>query len=214
MGGLLILLAVISRDAALDGPVQPVRLDRAGDARRRSAPSGSRTTTSSSTRRRSLGLTGRGKLVPQFLVALAVGVRDRAAGRGTARSRRVITFPFLKKLLLDLGVLYIPFVALVVVGLVQRRQPDRRPGRPGDRRGRHRGGDLRAARLRHGQRASPPATCRSRSSRRRASSRSSAARWWARRLGFLWFNCHPGRRLHGRRRRAAARRARSPRSPS
>ena len=67
------------------------------------------------TRRRSLGLTGRGKLVPQFLVAIAVAFAiEQWAGHGAFST--VITFPFLKKLLLDLGVLYIPFVALVVVG--------------------------------------------------------------------------------------------------
>jgi len=67
------------------------------------------------TRRRSLGLTGRGKLVPQFLVAIAVAFAiEQWAGHGAFST--VISFPFLKKLLLDLGVLYIPFVALVVVG--------------------------------------------------------------------------------------------------
>jgi phospho-N-acetylmuramoyl-pentapeptide-transferase len=67
------------------------------------------------TRRRSLGLTGRGKLVPQFLVAIAVAFAiEQWAGHGAFST--VITFPFLKKLLIDLGVLYIPFVALVVVG--------------------------------------------------------------------------------------------------
>jgi phospho-N-acetylmuramoyl-pentapeptide-transferase len=66
-------------------------------------------------RRRSLGLTGRGKLVPQFLVALAVAFAiEQWAGHGSFST--VVTFPFLKRLLVDLGILYIPFVALVVVG--------------------------------------------------------------------------------------------------
>jgi phospho-N-acetylmuramoyl-pentapeptide-transferase len=66
-------------------------------------------------RRRSLGLTGRGKLLPQFLVALAVGwAIEQWASHGVFST--VITFPFLKKLLIDLGILYIPFVAVVVVG--------------------------------------------------------------------------------------------------
>ena len=39
-------------------------------------------------RKRSLGLTGRGKLLPQFLVALRRGLGDRAVGGATARSRR------------------------------------------------------------------------------------------------------------------------------
>jgi phospho-N-acetylmuramoyl-pentapeptide-transferase len=67
------------------------------------------------TKKRSLGLTGRGKLLPQFVVALGVGwAIQQWAGHGAIST--VITFPFLKKLLIDLGILYIPFVALVVVG--------------------------------------------------------------------------------------------------
>ena len=67
------------------------------------------------TKRRSLGLTGRGKLVPQFLMAFAVAFAiQQWAGHGAIST--VITFPFLKRVLPDLGVLYIPFVALVVVG--------------------------------------------------------------------------------------------------
>ena len=66
-------------------------------------------------RRRSLGLTGRGKLLPQFLVGLAVGYAiQQWAGAGTIST--VVAFPFFKRLVLDLGILYIPFVALVVVG--------------------------------------------------------------------------------------------------
>ena len=67
------------------------------------------------TKRRSLGLTGRGKLVPQFLMAIAVAFAiEQWAGHGAFST--VVSFPFLKKLLVDLGVLYIPFVAVVVVG--------------------------------------------------------------------------------------------------
>lgn len=66
-------------------------------------------------KRRSLGLSGRGKLIPQFLVALAVGwAITHWASHGVFST--VITFPFLKRLLIPLGILYIPFVALVVVG--------------------------------------------------------------------------------------------------
>jgi phospho-N-acetylmuramoyl-pentapeptide-transferase len=66
-------------------------------------------------RGRSLGLTGRGKLVPQFLMALAVAFAiEQWAGHGAFST--VVSFPFLKKLLLDLGILYVPFVAVVVVG--------------------------------------------------------------------------------------------------
>lgn len=67
------------------------------------------------TRRRSLGLTGRGKLIPQFLVAfLLAWAIQHWASPGTFST--VLTFPFLKKVLLDLGFLYVPFVALVLVG--------------------------------------------------------------------------------------------------
>ena len=66
-------------------------------------------------RRRSLGLTGRGKLVPQFLVAFLVAwAIGQWAGRGATST--VVTFPFLKRVFLDLGLFYVPFVALVVVG--------------------------------------------------------------------------------------------------
>ncbi len=67
------------------------------------------------TKRRSLGLTGRGKLVPQFLVAFAVAwAIEHWAGQGSIST--VVTFPFLKRFLIDLGMLYVPFVAVVLVG--------------------------------------------------------------------------------------------------
>jgi phospho-N-acetylmuramoyl-pentapeptide-transferase len=66
-------------------------------------------------RKRSLGLTGRGKLLPQFLVALAAGwAIQQWASHGAFST--VVTFPFAKRLLLDLGVFYVPFVAVVLVG--------------------------------------------------------------------------------------------------
>ncbi len=66
-------------------------------------------------RKRSLGLTGRGKLVPQFLVAFAAAWAIQQWAGGGAIST-VIAFPFLKKLVWNLGILYIPFVATVLVG--------------------------------------------------------------------------------------------------
>ena len=67
------------------------------------------------TRRRSLGLSGRGKLLPQFLVALLVAwAIETWAGQGAISD--VVTFPFLKRIALPLGAFYIPFVALIVVG--------------------------------------------------------------------------------------------------
>ena len=67
------------------------------------------------TQRRSLGLSGRGKLVPQFLVAFgAAWAIEHWAASGTFST--LVTFPFLKKLIIDLGAFYIPFVAVVLVG--------------------------------------------------------------------------------------------------
>jgi phospho-N-acetylmuramoyl-pentapeptide-transferase len=67
------------------------------------------------TRRRSLGLTGRGKLIPQFLVAFgAAWAIEHWATAGTFST--IVTFPFFKRLVIDLGAVYIPFVALVIVG--------------------------------------------------------------------------------------------------
>lgn len=65
--------------------------------------------------RRSLGLTGRGKLVPQFLVAFGVAWAIQSWATGGPFST-VLTFPFFKRLILDLGAFYIPFVAVVLVG--------------------------------------------------------------------------------------------------
>jgi len=65
--------------------------------------------------RRSLGLTGRGKLIPQFLVAFLVALAiEQWAGPGAIST--VVTFPFFKRLFIDLGILYVPFAAAVVVG--------------------------------------------------------------------------------------------------
>jgi phospho-N-acetylmuramoyl-pentapeptide-transferase len=66
-------------------------------------------------RKRSLGLTGKGKLIPQFIVAFLVAwAIQHWASPGTFST--ILTFPFLKKVLLDLGLLYVPFVAVVLVG--------------------------------------------------------------------------------------------------
>jgi phospho-N-acetylmuramoyl-pentapeptide-transferase len=66
-------------------------------------------------RKRSLGLTGRGKLLPQFLVAVAVAwAIQQWASHGAFST--VVTFPFLKRFFLDLGLFYVPFVAVILVG--------------------------------------------------------------------------------------------------
>jgi phospho-N-acetylmuramoyl-pentapeptide-transferase len=66
-------------------------------------------------RRRSLGLTSRGKLAGQFLVAFAAALAIQH-WPGAPRLSTVLTFPFLKNFLVDLGLLYVPFVAVVIVG--------------------------------------------------------------------------------------------------
>ena len=49
----------------------------------------------------------------------------------------------------DLGWFYVSFAVLVLVGAIQRRQPDRRPRRPGDQHVRGVGRGVHGARLRH-----------------------------------------------------------------
>jgi phospho-N-acetylmuramoyl-pentapeptide-transferase len=65
-------------------------------------------------RGKNLGLTARAKFLLQILVAVAAGVALFAlpAGYGFESS---IAFPFFKNVVLQLGVIYVPFVALVLV---------------------------------------------------------------------------------------------------
>ena len=63
-------------------------------------------------RRRSLGLTARGKMALQLVVGAAVGVILLVL----PEHQEELHFPFFKNLILPLGVLYLPFVMLVLVG--------------------------------------------------------------------------------------------------
>jgi phospho-N-acetylmuramoyl-pentapeptide-transferase len=63
------------------------------------------------TRRSSDGLSARAKLVLQMVVALAVGATLVRLGFSQS-----LTFPFFKDLVVDLGLLYVPFVMVVLVG--------------------------------------------------------------------------------------------------
>jgi phospho-N-acetylmuramoyl-pentapeptide-transferase len=65
--------------------------------------------------RRNLGLSARAKLLGQVAVAAAAAVVLLNLP-GAFRFEATLTFPFLKNLVLDLGVLYVPFVVLVLVG--------------------------------------------------------------------------------------------------
>ena len=85
------------------------------------------------TRRSHHGLRPRYKLGGQILVALAVGIALIVLARYELYSTRLI-FPFFKNMIPDLGLLYVPFAVLVLGRRVERRQPDRRPRRPGDQR--------------------------------------------------------------------------------
>ena len=66
-------------------------------------------------RKHNRGLTGRRKLVLQFAFALAAAFVIQHWPQAP-RLSTVLTFPFVKKLVLDLGILYVPFVSIVVVG--------------------------------------------------------------------------------------------------
>jgi phospho-N-acetylmuramoyl-pentapeptide-transferase len=59
------------------------------------------------------GLPGRLRLLVEFAVAAAVGI----ALMSTPGFNDTVTFPFFKRLHLDLGVFYIPFVMVVIVGM-------------------------------------------------------------------------------------------------
>jgi phospho-N-acetylmuramoyl-pentapeptide-transferase len=63
-------------------------------------------------RHRNLGLTARVKLGLQILVAAAAGALLLAI----AAIPPTLTFPFFKELVLDLGIFYVPFVVVVLVG--------------------------------------------------------------------------------------------------
>ena len=66
-------------------------------------------------RQRNLGLTVRQKLLLQILVAVAAGLMARAAASPAAHAG-ALAVPFLKDVLLPLGIFYLPFVALVLLG--------------------------------------------------------------------------------------------------
>ncbi|MCG6949184.1 MAG: phospho-N-acetylmuramoyl-pentapeptide-transferase [Acidobacteria bacterium] len=66
-------------------------------------------------RRSNQGLTVRQKLLLQILVGLAAGMMARAAATPEAHAG-ALAVPFLKDVLLPLGVAYVPFVILVLLG--------------------------------------------------------------------------------------------------
>ncbi len=66
-------------------------------------------------RKRNLGLTARGKFLAQVGVAAVAGVLLLWLPAGAAVSP-TLTFPFFKQLVVNLGLLYVPFVVFVLVG--------------------------------------------------------------------------------------------------
>ena len=130
-------------------------------------------------------------------MALARRPGRSSTGRATAAFSTVVTFPFLKKLLVDLGVLYIPFVAVVVVG--SSNAVNLTDGLDGLAIGAvgHRGGDLRASS--RTSRATP-STARYLQIPFIPQSGELAVFCGAlvgASLGFLWFNCHPAEMFMG-----------------
>jgi len=67
-------------------------------------------------KRHNLGLTAKEKFTMQFLVALAAGLAVAYLPSIHNNYSTVLTFPFFKTLHLNLGILYIPFIMLVIVG--------------------------------------------------------------------------------------------------
>ncbi len=67
-------------------------------------------------KKRSLGLTAKEKFGAQFSVALLAGLAIAYLPMLKNNYSTAITFPFLKDVVLNLGLLYIPFVMIVLVG--------------------------------------------------------------------------------------------------
>ena len=101
------------------------------------------------TRRSSGGLAPRYKMGLQILVGLLRRPGADVARRAQNLYNTRLIFPFFKQLIPDLGWFYVPFAVFVLVGVEQRRQPDRRPRRPGDQHLRRRRRRLHGAGLRH-----------------------------------------------------------------
>ncbi|MGA7616333.1 MAG: phospho-N-acetylmuramoyl-pentapeptide-transferase [Thermoanaerobaculia bacterium] len=67
-------------------------------------------------KKRNLGLTAKQKFSAQILVALIAGMAIAYLPQIHNAYSTVLTFPFLKRFVLDLGLLYIPFIVVVIVG--------------------------------------------------------------------------------------------------
>ena len=68
-------------------------------------------------KRRNLGLTSREKFTMQIVVALLAALAIAYLPSIHNNYSTVLTFPFLKNFIVDLGFLYIPFIIIVIVGV-------------------------------------------------------------------------------------------------
>ena len=80
-------------------------------------------------KKRNMGFTAKGKFTIQILFGLIISYLIYQSPDFSP----TLTVPFFKNFTPNLGLFYIPFACLVIVGHLQRRQPHRRPGRPGHR---------------------------------------------------------------------------------
>ncbi|HVT04264.1 MAG TPA: phospho-N-acetylmuramoyl-pentapeptide-transferase [Thermoanaerobaculia bacterium] len=67
-------------------------------------------------KKQNLGLTAKQKFLLQFVVALIAGVAVAYLPQIHNAYSTKLTFPFVKRLVIDLGFFYIPFIAVVIVG--------------------------------------------------------------------------------------------------
>ena len=142
------------------------------------------------TKRNPKGVPGKIKLAISIVVAAIAAYLIAQAS--PAPLRYMLALPFLKDVLLPLGI--VGFLAFAVAGdgrRLQRREPDRRARRPGDRAGDHRRRRVRPDRLPRRQHHLRQLPASSTTCRAPASSPCCCAALVGAGLGFLWFNAPP-----------------------
>ncbi len=186
MGGLLILWGPSSTATLLWMDLgDPGRLDRARRRPPRSERSASWTIGRKVRRKHNRGLlAGRAKLLLPPAVTLAAALAIQHWHAGAAPVHDFLTFPFLKNAHLELGILFVPFVSVVMVG--SSNAVNLTDGLDGLAIGAVGIAAATYALLTYvaGNVHQSPATCECRSCPKRASSPCSAARSWAHRWGF------------------------------
>ena len=114
MGGLLILALDLPRHVPVDGSRHPRRLDRARDDRGARRDRFSRRLDEGPPKAQPRAFRPR-EAPLQFAVTLAAAFLIQHWPQAS-RLSTILTFPFLKNAHLDLGILFVPFVSVVVVG--------------------------------------------------------------------------------------------------